>query len=208
MTTQINGETPVSLRFYFDPACPWAWRASLWIREVAKVRPLQIDWDFLSLKAINSGKESLKDSHFKSEKGFRIMTLLRRHYGPEEANQYIDKLYLALGQATHERKEDLGEDATVLAALQEVGLDAGLLEAAMEDPTTLSDLEQAHEKAVGQGGFGVPALVVQENGQPTTKAMFGPVINAVPTGEDAGQVWDRVYWLMFRPEFFELKRNR
>ena len=35
MTTQKE------VTFYFDPICPWAWRASLWIREVAKVRPIQ-----------------------------------------------------------------------------------------------------------------------------------------------------------------------
>jgi 2-hydroxychromene-2-carboxylate isomerase len=26
--------------FYFDVSCPWAWRTALWIREVAKVRPI------------------------------------------------------------------------------------------------------------------------------------------------------------------------
>lgn len=37
---------PVSLHtqtveFSFDPSCPWAWRAALWIREVEQVRPIQ-----------------------------------------------------------------------------------------------------------------------------------------------------------------------
>ena len=74
-------DNQTSLRFYFDPVCPWAWRTSLWIREVAKVRPLSIEWDILSLQAVNKGKDSLKETHFKSEKGFRIMALLRRKYG-------------------------------------------------------------------------------------------------------------------------------
>src|SRR5690349_15015868 len=95
MTISANAQDTINLRFYFDPVCPWAWRASLWIREVQKVRPVKVEWDILSLQAANKGQDSLKESHFKSEKGFRVMALLRRHYRPEEANQLIDRLYLA-----------------------------------------------------------------------------------------------------------------
>ena len=38
--------------------------------------------------------------------------------------------------------------------------------------------------------------------------MFGPVINPVPEGEDAGELWDRFVWLMRQPGFFEVKRSR
>ena len=200
-------DNQTSLRFYFDPVCPWAWRTSLWIREVAKVRPLSVEWDFLSLQAVNKGKDSLKETHFKSEKGFRIMALLRRKYGPTEANQLIDKLYLELGQATHDRKEDIGEDSVVLAALKNIGLDESLLPEAMADNSTLDDVLNAHNKIVEQGGFGVPTLVLQNTGG-TTKPAFGPVIDRVPSGDDAGELWDRVEWMMQRPEFFELKRSR
>jgi 2-hydroxychromene-2-carboxylate isomerase len=196
-----------SLRFYFDPACPWAWRTSLWIREAAKVRAIEVEWDFLSLQAINKGKDSLKDAHFKSEKGFRVMALLRRKYNPAEANQLIDKLYLELGQALHERKEDIGEDRVVQAALNNIGLDNDILQEAMRDSSTLNDLLAAHEKIAEQGGFGVPTLVLQNTGTPF-KPAFGPVIDKVPVGEDAGELWDRVEWLIQRPEFFELKRSR
>jgi hypothetical protein len=58
-----------------------------------------------------------------------------------------------------------------------------------------------------QGGFGVPTLVLQNNGT-ITKPAFGPVIDKVPAGDDAGELWDRVEWLMQRNEFFELKRSR
>jgi hypothetical protein len=38
--------------------------------------------------------------------------------------------------------------------------------------------------------------------------IFGPVINAIPEGEAAGELWDRVRWLIEHNEFFELKRTR
>ena len=39
-----NTDSAHHVRFLFDPICPWAFQASLWIREVVKVRPLNIEW--------------------------------------------------------------------------------------------------------------------------------------------------------------------
>ncbi len=35
-----------NLNFYFDPLCPWAWRASQWIKEVQKQSSLEVAWKF------------------------------------------------------------------------------------------------------------------------------------------------------------------
>jgi hypothetical protein len=51
--------------------------------------------------------------------------------------------------------------------------------------------------------FGVPMISI--NGQ---RGFFGPVITAVPTGEDAGELWDHIAWLSGREDFFEYKRSR
>lgn len=193
------------VRFYFDPVCPWAWRASLWMREVAKVRDIEIEWDFLSLKAVNSAnKENLKDSHFMSEAGFRVMALLRREKAKDEANDLIDRLYIELGKARHDHQQDIGTGEVMQAVLSAVGLDTTLLNRAMSDDSTLDDVQNSHIEALRLGSFGVPALLLPAQ----TKTTFGPVLDRVPTGEDAGQLWDRVSWLMERPEFFELKRTR
>lgn len=189
--------------FYFDPICPWAWRTSLWMREVAKVRPISLRWKFLSLSAVNAGKDSLKDTHSQSENSFRLMALARRS-GGEEA---VDKLYLALGKARHERKEDLSSEDTLLAALAEAGLDRSLLSQALDDSTTMDEVQQSHSEVVGLKGFGVPTMVIQDSDQ-KSPAMFGPVLTQVPAGEAAGELWDRVEWMMWQPEFFELKRSR
>jgi predicted DsbA family dithiol-disulfide isomerase len=194
------------MKFYFDPVCPWAWRTSQWIRQVQTVRPLEVEWDFLSLKAVNSGTNTLKDSHFQSEASFRIMALIRRH--DANANDIINKLYIAFGKARHEKGQNIGDEAVVKAILSEAGLDTSLFEQAMEDETSLDDVQKSHDSAIALGGFGVPTLaIVREDGS-LTKGMFGPVIDQVPEGEDAAQLWERVSWLMERPEFFELKRSR
>ncbi len=189
--------------FYFDPLCPWAWRTSLWIREVAQVRPITVRWDFLSLAAVNAGKDTLKDTHSQSSSSFRLMALARRTGG----NEAVNRLYLALGKARHDRKQDLSEEAVLLAALDEAGLDSGLLSQALDDPTIQEEVEKSHSYAVGLKGFGVPTMVIKD-GDRESPAMFGPVITEVPKGEAAGELWDRVEWLMWQPEFFELKRSR
>lgn len=194
------------LRFYFDPVCPWAWRTSLWVREVQKERALDVEWDFLSLKAVNSGNPALKDTHFQSEASFRIMALVRRT--EPNANEIINQLYLAFGKARHERALNIGEPEVVNEILQEVGLDPALYTQAMEDPSTLEDVQTSHTAAVENGGFGVPTLVIEYEDGTKTKGMFGPVISEVPTGTVAAELWDNTAWLMRQPYFFEFKRSR
>jgi 2-hydroxychromene-2-carboxylate isomerase len=188
------------VQFYFDPICPWAWRTSLWIREVAKVRPIDVEWKFLSLDLANrAAGNPPKEGHLRSWKPLRAMALARRQGGVAA----VDRLYLAVGRARHERGQLLDDEEMLAVALAEAELDGGLLAAALGDPTTEQEIREEHDGIARAGGFGVPTLVVDE-----ARPLFGPVIDAVPTGEAAGEMWDHVDWLMEHPNFLELKRAR
>ena len=50
----------------------------------------------------------------------------------------------------------------------------------------------------------IGASLVIDGGAP----IFGPVITQVPTGEEAGELWDHVRTLSTKDYFFELKRTR
>jgi 2-hydroxychromene-2-carboxylate isomerase len=185
--------------FYFDPSCPWAWRTALWIQEVEKVRPIEVTWKFLSLAKINDEGDYARDSHVASHATFPLLARAREQFG----NEAVRRLYVALGKARHERKEDLADPGVIESALKEAGLDPSWrtdpIEAGVED-RILAEHQEGIER---HGAFGVPTISVAGK-----RGFFGPVITSVPSGEDAGELWDHVAWLAARDDFFEYKRSR
>lgn len=186
--------------FYFDPACPFAYKTSLWIREARKVRPLEIDWRFLSLRAINEGSEIIKEAHSMSIPAFRVMAEARIEYGPETA----DALYLSIGRLRHEEKKDIGHAQVLEAAVQAANMNPGLVAHALTNEETFAIIEEDHNSGVVNGAFGVPSIELDSDNRP----FFGPVIDEPLTGGRAGELWDHFVWLIGQPEFYEIKRNR
>jgi peroxiredoxin Q/BCP len=200
MTASQTTTQPQAVDFYFDPSCPWAWRTALWIREVAKVRPIQVTWKFLSLARINEANDYARDSHTASHATFPLLARARERFG----NDAVERLYVALGQARHERKESLGDPVVIEKALVDAGLDPAWRTEAATDPGIEERIMAEHKDGVERhGAFGVPTISI--SGQ---RGFFGPVINSVPTGEDAGELWDHMAWLSGRGDFFEYKRSR
>jgi len=189
------------LTFYFDPLCPWAWRTSLWVREVQKVQPLDVEWKVFSLSEMNRGNDPLAAEHAQSDAVLRALVLARRVAG----NDAVDKLYLALGQARHDRRENLKDEGVIEAALEAAGLDLGLLRQALDDPSTDEEARSEHREAAEKyDAFGVPWLVLA--GQRI--GFFGPVIDEVPSGEAAAELWRHTSWMIQQPYLYELKRER
>ena len=188
------------VRFHFDPLCPWAWQSARWLREVEKVRPVEVDWRLFSLKLVNQGQsDPLADAHVQGTPALRTLALVRREGG----NRLVGRLYERIGEHVHERGEDLSPQV-VKESLMEIGLDGGLLDRALADDSTMEQVRADYEAAVSEAGcFGVPTIVTSSG-----KAIFGPVVSTAPPGEAAGELWDHVRWLMEQDTFFELKRER
>jgi predicted DsbA family dithiol-disulfide isomerase len=190
------------LRFLFDPLCPWAYRASLWIREAANARPLEIEWGLLSLEYIN--RDKMETAHLdllrQNRWAMRLLARARQAGG----NRAMGDLYLALGEARHERLQALDDPKILAGALEQAGLPAKLLEESRVDDDLDAKLEEAYARAVSLGAFGVPTLFLDKGSSP----FYGPLIDVVPRDEEAGKLWDYVSGLMWMPYFYELKRNR
>jgi len=195
-------QEPIHIDFHFDPACPLAWRTALWIREARNVRPIDITWRFFSLEVVNRKPDTTPnyatDGTWASE---RVLALVRDKYG----NEAVERLYIALGNARHGRGEDIKKPEVIRAALQEAGLQPGLLDEALADETTIEDVLRDHQEAVRRyHAFGVPTIAIQGS----NVGFYGPIIHTVPRGEEAGELWDWLYYALQRPNIFELKRER
>ncbi|MFC4910070.1 disulfide bond formation protein DsbA [Actinomadura gamaensis] len=192
---------------WFDPKCPWAWNASRWLLEVERVRDVQVRFHVMSLWLLNDGREDLEDWYrtwLTDTLGpVRVAIAAEQKYGPS----VLRDLYNALGNRIHHEKTPIGRDLYV-SALDEVGLDRGLAEAAdtSDHDETLRASHHAGLDPVGEN-LGTPAIHVP-GPDGNVNAFFGPVVTPVPRGEDAGRLWDGVLLVSATPGFYELKRGR
>lgn len=187
------------VRFYTDPACPWAWQTAKWMREVERVRDVEVDWRLFSLGIANHPDYDFEDVENRGVAPLRTLALAGRELG----NDALESLYFAMGARVHEAGEKMSPDL-VRAALGDAGLDPGLLERALGDEGTAAVVRASHAEAVEQvEAFGVPTIVL-----PSGRGMFGPVVALAPSGEEAGELWERTRWFIDRDGFFEMKRER
>jgi predicted DsbA family dithiol-disulfide isomerase len=194
--------TPVSINFHFDPLCPLAWRTALWVREARDVRPVDVHWRLFSLEVVNR-KEGVEPDYVNGSgwAALRSLALARRQRG----NEGIEKLYLTLGNAAHGRKESIRQREVVAACAEQAGLGEDFVDAALADDSTIQDVLADHEEAVKRyHGFGVPTIAIEGS----NVGFYGPIIHSVPTGEEAGELWDYTEWALRQPNIFELKRDR
>lgn len=195
--------TPTTVYLHVDPSCPWAWLTSRWLAEVEKVRPVRVVTRLFDLAEINReadrDDERMGHSHSAGEQALRVLVAVRRQRGDDA----LARAYTEIGEAYHERAEPLGELPTLRGALTRAGCDPQLADRALADESTLVELLRQHHEATERGCFGVPSLCFEDG--PGT---FGPVVDRRVTGEEAGELWDHVAWLLRRGFFFELKRER
>lgn len=193
---------------WFDPLCPWAWMTSRWLLEVEQVRPLDVRFNVMSLSVLNEGRdlpEQYQDLMAKGWGPVRVCIAAAESAGP----QVLRDLYTALGTRIHLQKYELDEKL-YREALEEVGLDPALAEAATSDARDEA-LRESHNAGMKPVGTDVGTPVIHApgpNGDDEKVAFFGPVVTPAPKGEAAGKLWDGVMLVSATPGFYELKRSR
>jgi 2-hydroxychromene-2-carboxylate isomerase len=187
--------------FHFDIMCPWAYQTSLWMREVRDAAGIDVRWRFFSLEEINrvEGKKHPWEREWSyGWSMMRIGALLRR-----TDSDLLDRWYQAAGHALHIEGKKPHRPEVAEELLAQLGLDPGLVRAAIDDPTTGDEVHAEHDAVVALGGFGVPTLVF-----PDGQALFGPVLIDPPRGDAAIRLWEHVTgWLEF-PHLYELQRPK
>jgi len=188
--------------FSFDPACPWTWRASRWLSDVAEARGLDIEWRACSLAVLNKGGEvpdEWKAPVAAAGAALRLIEALRR----DGRQADIARFYAELGSRTHDIDERLSAEAVRFAA-EAAGLSGDL--AALDDTTLDAAVEASTDAAMAAAGPGVGSPVVQL--PDVERGLYGPILDAVPDKKDGQALWDAVETLVRMPAFAELKRGR
>lgn len=199
--------------FYFDVSCPFCWVTSRWIKEVEKVRDIEVEWKPMSLSVLNEGRDELPEEYkFMMQCNWTPARLFNAVFS-QDGQEAVDKLYTALGTKIHnenriDRHAHVDEpehafDELIKEALAEVGLPEERLAQALT--TEFDELMcENHAEAMKEVGNDVGTPVVKLN----DVAFFGPVLTRIPRGEEAGKIFDGSVAVASYPYFFEIKRSR
>jgi len=203
------------IEFFFDPVCPWAWITSRFVTEVSEHTDLDVAWRFISLRIVNEAKDYDKEFppsypllHGMGTSMLRVAAAARGEGG----NDAVARLYTEFGVRMHDQGASVrlwnGEDAgdLVTPSLESAGLPVGLA-AAAEDASWDDVLRSETEVALSRTGkdVGTP-IITFDLDRPQDTSLFGPVINRIPRGQEAVDLWNALE-VVARSGVSELKRS-
>lgn len=197
------------IEFFYDPCCPFCWITSRFLLEVSAERDVDVTWRPFSLAMKNNELAGDDDAvnehgemHRSSHRVLRVITKAAEQHGAS-----VIDLYSAFGRRFHLDHEKY-DDAMIADVLAAAGLPAELAKAA-DDAALDEGLQASIDSAVEAVGddTGVPTIVfVSDDGQ--RRGFYGPVLQELPSQDDALRLWDSLVGLVSVPAFYELKRTR
>jgi predicted DsbA family dithiol-disulfide isomerase len=186
---------------YYDYLCPFVYRASLLLADVAADRRLDIGWRYFSLAQVNSKEEGW--TAWTAPAGERVRGRLAFKAAEAARRQdRFDSFHPALLRARHQDRADIDEVKVIERLAEDAGLDLDRLREDLQDPTILAALERDHTHAVtALGVFGTPTFVFP-NGASAYIRLAEPM-----TGDDALRVFDSLLAVASdEPRILEIKR--
>jgi hypothetical protein len=192
--------------FYFDPGCPWTWRASRWLGKAAAARDLTLRWRAFSL-AILGGDEIGEEDRERvaaASRALRLVEALAAQGRHDDAGRF----YTELGTRAYDGPQGAGGAALTDALVDEAAAAAGIADAraALDDAAWDAAVRRSHETAYGSAGPDVGSPVLAVTG--ATRALHGPILSSVPSAEESARLWDSLLPLLRSDIFFEVKRGR
>jgi predicted DCC family thiol-disulfide oxidoreductase YuxK len=213
----VTRSTP-DVELFFDPVCPFCWQTSKWLRQVQRLKGIDVGYRFISLQFLNEEigyedrGETYAEAHRQGTRLLRVAAAVREAHD----HQAVGRLYERLGEVMWEREvpgvevfEDIlahhAAGADIAGILRGLGLDEGFASAA-DDPSHDAVLRAETADAVQRAGddVGTPILSFSP---PDGPAFFGPVISDLPSDEDAVELYDAIVKVATWPGFAELKRS-
>lgn len=185
---------------YIDFLCPWAYRGSMWLAEVARAERIKPRFAFFSLSQNHDAHEGNgeppaweRNPKAKGLPAFLAATAARAQ-GPELGDRYR----LALQRARHEEHLPVDDPATHRLVAERAGLDVARWEADLKQ-TDFTTLAREHGEAVKRGVFGVPTLVWPEG-----RSYYLKITELIPS-ERAVALYDAIETVHRFGEVIEIK---
>jgi hypothetical protein len=179
---------------WFDAVCPWTWATSRWLVPAAAARDADIRWHPYSLTIENESPVG------PALRALRVVAAVRRRDAAA-----VGPLYTELGRRIHHDGEKADDD--LAGALSAVGLEPELADAA-HDPALdeVVRASMAEAKALVGDDVGIPVVAIDDGAGRVGAS--GPILCAMPTGDEALQLFDAWVATLRIPGFAELKRTR
>lgn len=202
-----NGK-PVAVDFYYDFLCPWAYRASEWIREVQQqLGPdkLKVNWRMFPLEQVNSDQDpSWKIWEQPDDFASRGMEMFRGAVAAwnQDQGEKFEKFHQLVFRTRHGEHTVDGERPTIHQIAEEAGLDMEQFHRDFADRSLLSRIGEDYEHARERlGVFGVPTLVFENDESAYVKML------PKPPAEEVLAVWEDLHrTIANRPYIYEVKR--
>ncbi|MFT4394928.1 hypothetical protein ACLTEW_08340 [Gordonia lacunae] len=186
--------------FHFDPVCPFAWAASRWLIDRADAHRASVDWHVMSLAILNEDQEPDSAEQRRQLDTSRRLGRVLIAAVEDAGADVLEPLYSAIGRRLHHRGDEM-TSAVVAETLSEVGLGPGPAEA-MDDASFDEALRASHQRsqdALGEAG-GSPITGIDGS------HFFGPVLSAIPTGDEAEALFAALVTLGGTSTFAQVKR--
>jgi hypothetical protein len=207
-----NTGRPEPVTLLFDVRSPWCYQTSRWLRRLAALGEVTLSWGVFSLEVVNLHTDE-DPADYDAEYGpaLRVALALREEYGP----QAIGDFYAAFGTRMWESPApaDPASAGTVQLpdvpeltrqALTDMGIDPGYADKVLADEASWTAVLDEHRRWADRRVFGVPTLLIGDE----QHVVFGPVLRALPSDEDAIALWRHLRGLAVLGTVFELKRHK
>jgi hypothetical protein len=187
------------MQCYYDPRCPWTWRAARWLQRVRATEPFNLEWRAFNLALLHDPdldpQEMSRDG---ASRGLRLVEALHVAGCHADADAFVFRL----GERVHDDGEELTPDLAREVA-DELGVDGA---EALDDPRWDDAQREALEAALAAAGPDVGSPVLTLAGY--ERGLHGPILAEVPDGDAGRDIWRATITLLERPEFYEIKRGR
>lgn len=191
----------MEFQLYYDYLCPFVYRASLLLANVAEERTIDVRWRYFSLTQVNSKEpgwtvwDAPAGERVRGRLAFKAAEAARRQ-------DRFDGYHKALLLARHHDRLDIDDIKIVEQVADDAGIDLERFRRDLEDPAIIDALARDHQYAVSTlGVFGTPTFVFSNGASAYIR------LSEAPSGADAVRVFDSLIAVAENePGILEIKR--